>query len=370
MIHTDRLTRLFLALASIDNPSRQEAAVSTYIKNQLDELGIRWREDGTGELIHGNAGNLYGYLPGALDLPPILLSAHMDSVDPAVGKHPTLHPDGTITSDGTTVLGADDLSGVAAILEAVRSVEESGAAHRPIELLFDVAEEPYCAGIQHFDFPSLQSKEAYILDLTGPVGSAAYQAPSILAFRAEFTGRAAHAAFSPELGIHAIQAAAQAIVSIPCGRVGDTTVNVGTISGGSANNVVPERCCVTGEVRSFDDGSARARLAEIEATVKQAAQAVGAEVVFSTETLCRAYRVEPDHPVAERFKKICADLGLSSELTVTYGGSDNNHFFHHGISGLVVASGMTCCHACQEYASVSELERAARLVEGLILSGE
>ncbi|MEI3112342.1 MAG: hypothetical protein V8S71_11245 [Oscillospiraceae bacterium] len=54
-------------------------------------------------------------------------------------------------------------------------------------------------------------------------------------------------------------------------------------------------------------------------------------------------------------------------MTITYGGSDNNHFFHHGISGLVVASGMTCCHACQEYApSVSELERAARLVEGLI----
>ena len=370
MIHTDRLTRLFLALVSIDNPSRQEAAVSTYIKTQLDELGIQWREDGTGAIIHGNAGNLYGYLPGQLDLPPILLSAHMDSVDPAVGKHPILHPDGTITSDGTTVLGADDLSGVAAILEAVRSVQESGAAHRPIELLFDVAEEPYCAGIQHFDFPSLQSKEAYILDLTGPVGSAAYQAPSILAFKAEFTGRAAHAAFSPELGIHAIQAAAQAIVSIPCGRVGDTTVNVGTITGGSADNVVPEQCCVTGEVRSFDDGSARARLAEIEATVKAAAQAVGAEVAFSTETLCLAYRVEPDHPVAERFKRVCADLNLSGELTVTYGGSDNNHFFHHGISGLVVASGMNSCHACQEYSSVPELERAARLVEGLILSKE
>lgn len=370
MIHTDRLTRQFLTLASIDNPSRQEAAVSTYIKTQLDELSIQWREDGTGAIIHGNAGNLYGYLPGQLDLPPILLSAHMDSVDPAVGKRPILHPDGTITSDGTTVLGADDLSGVAAILEAVRSVQESGAAHRPIELLFDVAEEPYCAGIQHFDFPSLQSKEAYILDLTGPVGSAAYQAPSILAFKAQFTGRAAHAAFSPELGIHAIQAAAQAVVSIPCGRVGDTTVNVGTITGGSADNVVPEQCCVTGEVRSFDDGSARARLAEIEATVKAAAQAVGAEVEFSTETLCLAYRVEPDHPVAERFQKVCADLDLSGELTVTYGGSDNNHFFHHGISGLVVASGMNSCHACQEYSSVSELERAARLVEGLILSKE
>ena len=184
MIHTDRLTRLFLALASIDNPSRQEAAVSTYIKNQLDELGIRWRRR-RHRRTHPRQRRKSLWLPPwpAWTLPPILLSAHMDSVDPAVGKHPTLHPDGTITSDGTTVLGADDLSGVAAILEAVRSVEESGAAHRPIELLFDVAEEPYCAGIQHFDFPSLQSKEAYILDLTGPVGSAAYQAPSILAFR-------------------------------------------------------------------------------------------------------------------------------------------------------------------------------------------
>ena len=71
-----------------------------------------------------------------------------------------------------------------------------------------------------------------------------------------------------------------------------------------------------------------------------------------------------------RFQKVCADLDLSGELTVTYGGSDNNHFFHHGISGLVVASGMNSCHACQEYSSVSELERAARLVEGLILSKE
>lgn len=370
MIRTNRLTRLFLDLAAHDNPSRQEAEVSTHIKMVLDELGIQWQEDDTGAKIGGNAGNLYAYLPGQLDLPPILLSAHMDSVDPAVGKRIVTHPDGTITSDGTTVLGADDLSGVAAILEAVRSVLESGVAHRPIELLFDVAEEPYCAGIQRFDFPSLRAKEAYILDLTGPVGSAAYQAPSILAFRAVFTGRAAHAAFSPELGIHAIQAAAQAITAIPCGRVGDTTVNVGTITGGSADNVVPERCCVTGEVRSFDDGSARARLAEIEATVQRAAQAVGAAVEFSTETLCRAYRVEPEHPVAERFQKVCSGLGLSGELTVTYGGSDNNHFFHHGIHGLVVASGMNDCHSVHEYTSQPELERAAQLVEGLILSKE
>ncbi|MEI3112344.1 MAG: hypothetical protein V8S71_11255 [Oscillospiraceae bacterium] len=81
-------------------------------------------ENGTGEFIHGNAENVYGYLPGAVDLPPILLSAHMDSVDPAMGKH-RLHPDGTITSDGTTVLGADPICPAwRPYLEAVRSVEE------------------------------------------------------------------------------------------------------------------------------------------------------------------------------------------------------------------------------------------------------
>lgn len=80
-----------------------------------------------------------------------------------MGKKAVLHEDGTITSDGSTVLGADDLSGVCAILEALTSLKEDGTPHRPLELLFDVAEETYCAGIRQFDFSRLKSKEAYVL---------------------------------------------------------------------------------------------------------------------------------------------------------------------------------------------------------------
>ena len=251
MIREERLLGAFRELVSIDNPTLRERGVCDHLLRRYAALGIRLQEDGTGAAIGGNAGNLYAFVPGDEALAPVLLSAHTDAVSPACGKRAVFHPDGRITSDGTTVLGADDLAGQCAILEAVTSVLEDGAPHRPFELLFDAAEESYCTGIQRFDFSRLRAKLAYVFDLSGPVGGAAYQAPSILSFRAVFTGRAAHAAFSPEEGRHAIRAAAQAAAQIPCGRVGELTVNVGTIAGGTADNIVPDRCTVTGEVREI-----------------------------------------------------------------------------------------------------------------------
>ena len=370
MINRDRLVELFTELVETDSPSLGERDVCDKLKEKLAALGINSYEDDTAAKIGGNAGNLYAYVDGSIDLKPILLSAHMDIVEPSKGKSAILHGDGTITSDGTTVLGADDLSGIAVILEVLTVLKERDIPHRPIEVLFDVSEETYCIGIQQFNFPILKSKEAYVLDLSGPVGTAAFQAPSIVSFRAEFHGWAAHAAFSPEAGIHAIKAAAKAVTLIRCGRIGDTTVNVGKISGGSADNVVPEYCTITGEVRGFNDVTVRKQLAEIETRANEAAKDFGAEVYFTTETLCLAYRIDETEPVTERFLRVCADAAIESSLVSTYGGSDNNHFFHHGIRGLVVASGMNNCHSCAEYTSISELEKAARLVLALVLSNQ
>ena len=366
MIRMERLVQSFLELTAIDTPTLHERELSERLRQRFAALGIVLDEDGAGAAIGGSAGNLYACLPGDETLAPILLSAHMDAVAPACGKKPVLHPDGRITSDGTTVLGADDVSGLCAILEAVTSVLEDGVPHRPIELLFDAAEESYCTGIQQFDFSRLRAKTAYVFDLSGPVGSAAYQAPSIVSFCAEFTGRAAHAAFSPEEGLHAIKAAAEAAAHIDCGRVGDLTVNIGTITGGTADNIVPERCTMTGEARGFDHPLVLQRLAEIEAAVRQAAARFGCAVRFTTETLCQAFRADPKGEAAQRFRAACASIGLESSLTVTYGGSDNNHFCLHGLQGLVVAPGMNSCHSCQEYTSVDELTRAAKLAEALI----
>lgn len=370
MIQQERLVRLFCELVSIDSPSLGERQMCDRLTAKLRALGMAPEEDGAAARIGGTAGNLYACLPGDSALEPILLSAHMDTVSPACGKRAVVAPDGTVTSDGTTVLGADDLSGVTAILEALTALTESGRPHRPVEILFSAAEETYCTGIRQFDFPRLRSKEVYVFDLAGPVGTAARQAPTILSFRAVFSGRAAHAAFSPEDGIHAVRAAADAVSHIPCGRVGETTVNIGTIAGGEADNIVPAHCAVTGEVRSFSDRLAREQLCRIGAVCAEAAGRFGASVQFSEQALCTAYCVEPDLPAARRFRSACRALGLAPEIGVTYGGSDNNHFVAHGLSGLVVASGMNCCHSSAEYTTVSELTKAAELALALILSEE
>lgn len=368
MIDQNRLLKLFEDLVRTDSPSLKERKMCDMIKSKLRALDIEFDEDDTAGKIGGDSGNLYAFIDGTLDLPPILLSAHMDTVEPSCGKKAVFHPDGTITSDGTTVLGADDLAGVSIILEALSVLKEHEIPHRPIEVLFDVSEETYCTGIQKFDFTRIKSKDAYVFDLSGPVGGAAYQAPTIVSFRADFTGRAAHAAFSPENGIHAIKAAADAISTIECGRVGDTTVNVGTISGGSADNIVPEKCTVTGEVRSFSDESAKKRLVEIESKIRRAAENAKAEVQFYTQSLCTAYCVERTESSARRFEDACVHAGLECRFVSTYGGSVNNHFYEHGIRGLVVAPGMNNCHSQGEYTSVSELAKAAELTLALILS--
>ena len=162
MIDRDRLIRLFTELVSIDSPSRGEREVCRCISEKLRALSFDPKEDDVCEKIGGNTGCLYTYIEGSLPLPPLLFSAHMDTVEPSCGKKAVFHPDGKITSDGTTVLGADDLSGVCAILEALTALKESGKPHRPLEILFDPAEETYCAGIQQFDFKKLRSREAFL----------------------------------------------------------------------------------------------------------------------------------------------------------------------------------------------------------------
>ncbi len=133
----------------------------------------------------------------ALHGAPVLFAAHMDTVEPAKGKKAVSHEDGTVTSDGTTVLGADDLAGVTAIYEAVRHITEAGAPHSPIEILISTGEELYCKGANAFDYSQVQAKEAYVLDLSGAIGAAAYAAPTLVSFAARNPGKSRPRRFPP-----------------------------------------------------------------------------------------------------------------------------------------------------------------------------
>lgn len=370
-INQVRIIDEFSRLVAIDSPSYMERQMGDYVKSRLQGLGMIVIEDDAGEKFGGNCGNIYGFLNGDPDRKPLLFCAHLDTVEPSRGKEAVITDDGKIRSRGNTVLGADDLTGVAAILEALTVIKERDLPHGPIEVLFPVAEEVYTKGSQVFDFAKVMSEEAYVLDLAGPVGTAAYAAPSILSFTVTVHGRASHAGFAPQKGIHAIAVAADAISLMPMGRIDEeTSMNVGMITGGLGTNIVPDKCVVKGEVRSLNHEKAKRQAELVKKQFERSASAAHATVDFDVYTASKAYETPLEHPVVARFEKACDRLKLPVSLVKTFGGSDNNVIAQNNITGIVIANAMSRIHSCDEYTTVEEIIQAADLTLMLMTMGD
>lgn len=368
-INQKRIWEEFRQLVSIDSVSFKERQMADALTAKLNELGFEAEEDDIGARIGGNAGNIYGFLKGTIPGEPILLSAHMDTVTPGVGKQAVLHEDGKITSAKDTVLGADDVNGIVGILEGIRSVREAGIAHRDIEVVFPVAEEVYSKGSEIMDYSKIKARDAYILDVSGAPGSAAIQAPTILSFTATVHGKAAHAGFCPQKGIHAISIMSEAVSKIKQGYLGDdTTLNIGMIQGGEATNIVPEFCMCRGEVRSYEHERALLCADEVRKIFEEVVEGTGADFEMEVEVNVHAYKTDEKSTVVRRFVDVCESLDVESHITRTFGGSDNNDFALHGIQGIVLSCGMNSVHSVEEYTSLGELELCAKIIAGIITS--
>lgn len=367
MIDRDRLCAEFETLASFDSESCEEYEIKEYLKERLTALGLTVEEDDAWKTFRPQdpkgAGNLYAFLPGNAPGEPVLFSAHMDTVSPGKGKKVIWREDGRVTSDGTTVLGADDISGLVSILEALRVIREEDLPHPDLEVVFTVAEEAFGKGARAFDYGKVKSKIGYFLDLTGKVGTAAVRAPSILALDVEIVGKAAHSGFAPEEGINALTIAAGALSVLPTGRVEpDTSVNFGLIRGGTGKNIVPPSVHLQGEIRSLVHEKALAYAEKIEKTFREEAERFGGSIRFEAAEVLRAYDIPAEETVRKRFEQALARLGLGEATYVTtFGGSDGNYFNQHGVRSIVLANAMENIHTVSESAQVSELLRSAEL---------
>lgn len=363
MYNTKRLVDEFCKLVSIDSISFKERKMADYLKDELNKIDIEVYEDDAGNYYKSNTGNLYGYIKGNIEGEPILFSAHMDTVEPGIGKKAVVHSNGKITSEGNTILGADDMAGVSAILEALRVIKENKINHRDIELLFPVAEEIYIKGTNVFDFNRLKSKTAYVLDLSGEIGRAALQAPSLISFTIEVRGKAAHAGFSPEEGINAIAAAAEAISNIKQGKIdSESTLNIGTINGGTGTNIISDSCIVKGELRSLEHDKALILLDNLKSVFEDSCKKYKAELKFDYNIDLKAYKTDVNSMSVQRFESACKALDISTNYISTFGGSDNNNFSKNGIEGIVVACGYNNAHTCQENIYISDLEKLTDIV--------
>jgi putative aminopeptidase FrvX len=133
-VNRERLTENFIRLAGIPGVYQNENAIAAELEKQLSSMGIAHSRDEAGNIIATVTAK------GVTDAPAILLSAHMDTITETAPD--AVFSDGKrIYTDEKHVLGADDRSGIAEILEGVRTVQENGFDHPAITMAFTVGEE-------------------------------------------------------------------------------------------------------------------------------------------------------------------------------------------------------------------------------------
>lgn len=368
MINVNRMAETFMELVRIDSVSRAEGRLAAHLRELLAQLGAETVFDGSARHTGSDTGNLIARIAGSAGAPPLLFSAHMDTVEPGRGITPVM-ANGRITSDGKTILGADDKSAIAILLEMLRVLKESGRPHPPIEMVFSTCEEIGLLGAKHLDRSLISARQGYVLDTRDPEGLVV-RAPS--ANRLTFTvlGKDAHAGSAPEKGINAILIAARAIAGLELGRLdGETTCNLGVIRGGDAINIVPKRVRVEGEVRSHDDR----KLAEVTQRIVDAFENAAASYPGRDEGGLPHVEavVHPDfrrtdipetHAVVRMVRKAAERLQRPISLQTAGGGSDANVFFQQGIMTGVLGTGMTDVHTVREYVDLKDMVKACEMV--------
>jgi tripeptide aminopeptidase len=380
MINQERIKNLLLELVQIDSHSRKERDVAERIKKYCEEMGAEVLIDDAGEKVGGNSGNVIarfkGTIPGA---EPIMMSAHMDTVVPGENVKPIVEGD-IIRTDGTTVLGGDDKSGCAVIIETVRCLHEQNIPHTGIEAIFSICEEVGLLGAKNVDTSKIESKYGIVFDSDDP-GFLFTKGPSANHLEFKVYGLESHAGVAPEEGISAIKIAAEAIAAMKLGRIDEeTTANIGVIRGGEATNIITNFVSLKGEARSLDESKLDAQCAHMVKCFEDAAAKYVVTVAGKTtkgrveSTVEREYSamdVPDSSRVVQLVIRAAARLGKDVKTLASGGGCDANIFNRKGIECANLGTGMRAIHTVNEWLDVKDLYASAEMtLEILKLNGE
>ena len=360
MPNQERLVNDFCDLVRIDSPSGEEWDVALHVSERLANLGFQVARDEHGNVIAREDG------PDR----PLLLSAHLDTVDPGRSIKPQVVGD-RITSDGSTILGGDCKAGVAAILEALEAVKEAGHPRRTIEVVFTRGEEIGLVGASNLDFSMIHGTEAVVFDGNGPVNTITGASPTYMAFDIDIKGRGAHAGVEPEKGLSAIKIASDLIAELPQGRIDEeTTFNIATITGGTVRNAVPSESRITGEFRSMNMESLELLRMQLLAALSTIRGRYGAaEITEKLEMMFQMYRLDPNEATAQLVMRVMRDMGMQPNIHPSGGGTDGNVFRLNGIESVVVGMSTNLMHTIDEYVVIPDLMNTARFCEQLMTFG-
>jgi tripeptide aminopeptidase len=371
LINPERLKNLLIELIKIDSLSRKEYDVAMRLKREMEDLGGQVSIDDAGEKVGGNVGNLIAHFTGtAPEAMPILLSAHMDTVVPGEGIVPILDGD-ILRTDGRTVLGGDDKSGVAIICEVLRVLKENRFPCSDVDVVFTICEEAGLIGAKCLDVSRLRARTGLVLD-SDSVGFLFTKAPAANRMEFRIHGLEAHAGVCPEKGVNAIKVAADGIAQMSLGRIDhETTANIGVIEGGMAVNIVPNSVILKGEARSHSQEKLERQTEHMLRCLQDAAARHILELAGAQFTASVDAKIERDYdrmdvsdgaPIVQLVRAAAKNLRVDIKTLATGGGCDANVLNQKGLEVANLSTGMREIHTVKEWLDLKDLNLSAQMV--------
>lgn len=388
-VDDDAALERVLKLLAIPGPPGKEAAVMDAICEELRQAGVDercWSFDDAHRHspFGGEIGNLIVHLPGTRPGPTRLLMAHVDTVPLCVGAQPRVKGQFVVNQNPASALGADNRSGAAAILTALRELVRQGLDHPPLTFVWVVQEEIGLIGSRYLAVDRLQRpKLCFNWDGDEP-GRVTIGAIGARRFTVQIRGVASHAGVAPEKGVNALVVASLAIGQLQ--RKGwhglvrkgkqEGRANLGIVKGGNATNVVMAELTIEGELRSHDRAFQRTMAAAYKEAFRAACDRVRsidgkrAKVTFRDQEAYRPFRIAEDEPPVRAACAAVRRLGLKPELYVANGGLDANSMALHGLPTVTLGAGQRNVHTVKERMHIPSFRKACRIALWLATARE
>ncbi len=368
MTRTERLLRDLIALPSVNpafappgDPFTGEQQVADFLAALAGQAGLEIEFQ---EVAPGRSNLIARLLTSATPRQRILLAPHLDTVNAGPERFIPRRSNGRIYGRGA----CDTKGSVAAMFTALSALARGGRRPRETEIVLAglVDEENGQTGSRALVDSGFRADLAIVGEATRLQVVTAHKGSLWLAL--ETRGKSAHGA-RPELGVNAVSEMARVVVFLEgkyaarLGRcshplLGNPTVSVGTIRGGTQPNVVPDRCTITIDRRTLPGETEQTVAREIKALLRQAG--LKARLVKGKAAACLPLETDISRPLVAR---LLNSVGQRRPAGVRYF-CDASVLAHGGIPSVVFGPGdIAQAHTADEWISVASLERAGAMLE-------